>query len=343
MIDRMPRPRPPYLHREPTRHGGHVWYVRVGKGKRIRIREEFGTEAFTQAYQDAVTGKTRPASEAPSKETLGWLIARYKESSAWLALSDATRRQRDCILRQVLSTAGREPLSAIDRKAIIAGRERRASTPFQARHFVATMRGLFKWAVDAEMVAADPTDGVKVVRPRTDGFPAWDDADVERYEKRWPLGTRERVMFEIFRCTGLRRGDAAKLGRPHVTKGIIAIDTEKTGTRVTLPMLPELARAIAAGPAGGLTYIASADGRPMRKEVVGNLFGDACRAAGVKKSAHGLRKYAAALLASRGATVAQLDAIFGWDGGRMAAHYTKSAEREGLAKSGMQKLLRKRK
>jgi hypothetical protein len=32
-----------------------------------------------------------------------------------------------------LETAGNEPLSRIDRKAIIAGRERRAHTPFQAR------------------------------------------------------------------------------------------------------------------------------------------------------------------------------------------------------------------
>jgi len=37
MIENMPRPRPPHLHRETTRHGKHAWYVRIGKGKRVRI------------------------------------------------------------------------------------------------------------------------------------------------------------------------------------------------------------------------------------------------------------------------------------------------------------------
>ena len=54
---------------------------------------------------------------------------------------------------------------------------------------------------------------------------------------------------------------------------IITIDTEKTGTRVTIPMLPVLARTLKAGPIGDLAYIVAADGKPMSKEVVGNLFG----------------------------------------------------------------------
>ena len=49
-------------------------------------------------------------------------------------------------------------------------------------------------------------------------------------------------MFDIFLYTGLRRGDAARLGKQHVRKDVIEIDTEKTGTRVVIPMLPELAR-----------------------------------------------------------------------------------------------------
>jgi hypothetical protein len=52
----------------------------------------------------------------------------------------------------------------------------------------------------------------------------------------------------------------------------------------------------------------------MTKESFGNAFSEACRAAGVKKSAHGLRKI--------GATpVAQLNAIFGWSGSQMASLY----------------------
>jgi integrase len=338
----MPRPRPPHLHREINRHGTAVWYVRVGKGPRIRLRAEFGTPEFQAAYQDAVAGKIKPKENGPVSGTIAWYVARYRDSSAWLSLSLATRRQRENILRQVLSTAGTEPLARIDRKAIIAGRERRAITPFQARHFLDTMRGFFQWALENEHVKSDPTEGVKISKPKTDGFPAWTDDEIEQYERRWPRGTRERVMFDIFLYTGLRRGDAAQLGKQHVRAGIITINTEKTGTRVEIPMLPELARTLKAGPIGDLAYIATADGRPMSKEVVGNLFRQACRKAGIEKSAHGLRKSAATRAADRGATVAQLEAIFGWEGGRMASHYTKGANHKALAAAAMSKLSRQK-
>jgi integrase len=336
----MPRPRPPHLHRETTRHGKAVWYVRVGKGPRIRLRAEFGTAEFQVEYQDAVAGKIRTKDRGPIAGTLAWLVGQYRESSAWLALSIPTRRQRESILRQVLGTAGVEPIGRIDRQAIVAGRERRAATPFQARHFLYTMRGLFQWAVEAGQAKTDPTAGIAIKKPKTDGFPPWTDDEIAQYERCWPLSTRERVMFDIFRYTGLRRGDAAKLGKQHVRKSVITIDTEKTGTRVVIPMLPELAQTLKAGPIGDLAYIVSADGKPMTKEVVGNLFREACRKAGIEKSAHGLRKYAATVMANRGASVAQLEAIFGWEGGRMASYYTRSADRAKLARDAIKKLKR---
>jgi hypothetical protein len=42
--------------------------------------------------------------------------------------------------------------------------------------------------------------------------------------------------------------------------------------------------------------------------------------------------------ANNGATVAELEAIFGWQGGRMAALYTRAADRRRLAMAAMTKL-----
>ena len=47
----MPRPRPPHLQRQVTQHGKTVWYVRIGKGPRTRIRAEFGTPEFGAEYK----------------------------------------------------------------------------------------------------------------------------------------------------------------------------------------------------------------------------------------------------------------------------------------------------
>lgn len=336
MID-MPRPRPPYLHRETNRHGTVVWYVREGKGPRIRIKETYGTLEFDAAYQAAIKGEVTQTSPSASKGSLEWLWMLYRQTAAWTELSMATRGQRERIMRQVLKTSGNLPLSKITPRAIQLGIERRK--PYAGRHFVDTMRGMFKWAIGAQHVKDDPTAGKAVAKPKTKGFAAWTEEELEKYEAYWPLGTRERVMFGVYCFTGLRRGDAAKLGKQHIRHGVIAIDTEKTGTRVTIPVLPELAEIITAGPTGELSIIASKKGQPIRKEYLGTMFKEACKAAGIpNKSAHGIRKAAATRAANNGATVATLEAIFGWEGGQMASLYTRAADRRKLAAEHIGKL-----
>lgn len=338
----MPRPRPPHLHRETTRHEKTVWYVRVGKGPRIRLRSEFSSNAFDDEYRDAVAGNLQARKPTgPETGTLAWLIERYRETVAWTTLSIATRRQRENIFVHVLATAGTKPFTRIDAAAICAGRERRSSTPAQARNFLDAMRGLFRWAFEAKHVKVDPTLGVNnPPRPKGDGFIPWTEQHVAAYEARWPIGTRQRVWLDLLLYTGLRRGDVVRFGRQHVRDGVGSIKPEKSGGRVTvtLPILPVLQRSLEAGPCGDLTFVAGERGQPLTKESFGNMFRDACRAAGVPGSAHGVRKIAATTAANNGATVAQLEAIFGWSGGSMASLYTRAADRHRLAIEAMHKL-----
>jgi integrase len=320
--------------------------VRVDRGRRIRIRSEFGTSEFNAQYSAAVAGEVLADSKATvSKGTLAWLIARYRETSAWLDLSLATRRQRENIFKHVIATAGTKPAAQITKATIAAGRDRRAKTPAQARNFLDAMRGLFRWAVEAEHAASDPTLGVKnPVRPKSGGFQVWNEHEIALYEARWPIGTKERVWLDMLLYTGMRRGDVVLVGRPHVRDGVITLRTEKSGeiVEVTLPILPILARTLAAGPTGDLTFICGANGTPLKKESWGNAFREACRAASVQKSAHGVRKIAATRAADSGATEAQLEAIFGWHGGQMAALYTRAANRKRLSTAAMHTLANER-
>lgn len=140
----MPRPRPQYLQKQITRHGAVTWYVRVGRGSKIRIRGDYGSTDFWAAYQAAVLGKDVPVKATASTASLAWLFDRYREASAWKDLSLATRRQRENIMKKVLETAGNEPYSSISEATVASGRDRRSDTPAAGRHFVDTMRGLFK-------------------------------------------------------------------------------------------------------------------------------------------------------------------------------------------------------
>jgi hypothetical protein len=75
-MDEMPRPRPPYLSREVSRHGKPVWYVRRG-GKRIRLLAKYGTREFTAEYQAALVAH-QPATG-------------FRGTAAWQGRSESTR------------------------------------------------------------------------------------------------------------------------------------------------------------------------------------------------------------------------------------------------------------
>src|SRR5215475_11320903 len=72
----------------------------------------------------------------------------------------------------------------------------------------------------------------------------------------------------------------------------------------------------------------------IRSKHLATGFKRRCREAGIDAdlSAHGLRKLAATICAERGATEAQLMALFGWTTAKQAALYTKKINRAKLEK-----------
>lgn len=353
-MDDMPRPRPPHLQHEKTRHGKYVWVVRKGNGPRTRLRAPYGTPEFDEEYQAAIAGN--PLQGTPVRvpaTSLQWLWDAYREVDAWTGLASSTRRQRENIMLHVLKESGLKPYAAIRSQHIQAGLDRRSRTPAAARNFLDTMKGVFRWAKKRKYLRVDPTADADIEPPkrkRGKGFPAWTRDDVEAYKRKFPLGTRQRVWLDVLLYTGPRRGDAAIIGKQH-ERDIVAPDgsvsrvvqfkTEKSGelVTVTLPILPILQKTLDVGPTGDLAWICGARGKPFAKESFGNEFSEAARQAGIKKSAHGVRKIAATIAAENGATGPELDAIFGWvDGGRTSAIYIREANRIRLAAQGVSKM-----
>jgi len=334
-----PRPLPRHLHAE-HRHGRIDWYVRRGHGPRTRIFAAFDTPEFWAEYRAALEGTAPAAKRKASTGTLRWALDLYRSGGEWAQLAPATRKQRENIYINVLKTAGDTPLKDITREAIRNGRDRRAEHPGAANNFLKSMRPFFAWALDRGLVDTNPTEGVKALKLKGgEGFAVWSEDDIARFERHWPVGTRERLALDLLLYTGLRRGDVVRVGRQHVRDGVITIRTEKTGTVVDIPLLDPLAASIAATKTGDLAFLATSQGRPFVKESFANWFRIACKAAGCSGSAHGLRKAAATRVAEGGANDRALMALFGWSSSRMASHYTRSADRKRLAATAAVMLL----
>ena len=340
MIEDMPKRPLPYLQRE-DRGKTVSWYVRridpaTGNGPRIRIRGVYGSQEFMAQYNAALAGTAPSAQDKPAKGTLKWLIDAFTTSSEWYGLARETRKQLGYQFDRLAGSAGAKPLSDISPETIIVARDKRAARPSDANKFLKASRRLFAHGIVLGAIKSNPAVGVAKIKVETsgDGFHTWTEAELRQYEAFWKVGTRQRLAFDILRYTGLRKGDAVKLGWQHVTEGVIQIRTSKTGQLVELPMLWPLATSIKATPTGEMTFLVTAKGTPFGKESFGMWFLRACRAAKVPGSAHGIRKATASEIAELGGTESQLNSFFGWaEGSRESATYTKKARRKTMARA----------
>jgi integrase len=345
----MPRPRLRYVQREVTRHGKVVWYFRRDKtSPRHQLPGDYYSPEFIARYNELFADPAAPAkvNRGGPAGTLAWLWAEYRKSADWSRLAPATRRQRENIMLHVLEKGGHAPYEAVTKRKIMEARDARQATPAAANNFLKTMSGLFTWAVEAEYLDRSPVTGVKKLELVGEGHTPWTVEDVALYRARWPIGTRQRVALEVYVNTGLRRGDACRVGRQNLDKGVLTIVTEKSrrggkakGVSVHVPLLPCLQEAIAAGPVGDLVFIVGERGQPYTKESLGNMFREWCDLAGVTKSAHGIRKLCAAKAADGGATEKELQALFGWTTNEQSGTYTASANNKRLAYAAAMKLL----
>ena len=336
----MPRPRLPNLHREKTRHGKMIWVHRVGHGRRTPIWAEFGTPEFNDAYRAAALGQPVVGKRAASRGTIKWLIDLYRASPAWAALKPATRKGRETVLDHLVAKVGHDDVEDLTREEI--ERNMATKTLSMANLTLNTLRTLFTWAIEAKHVEENPAAAVRYLKPvRANpddelGHKTWTEADLAQFEATYPLGGWKRLAYSVILYTGLRVGDAARLGRQHVQKdGTIQIRTEKTGATVYLPILPPLRQALDAGPhgrAGELAFITGPRGHAWGKAHLGDQFAEAAEQAGlVGCTAHGLRKASATRCAEAGATVNQMMAMFGWVRPDMAIKYTFGASKKLMA------------
>lgn len=353
----MAKPRAPHIERFKTRHGKLIWYFRVGKGPRSPLPGLYGSEEFWKAYHAALQEHQAKPVEPVSK-TLGWLLKQFEQSSKYKSAAGETKKQLKYQFAKMRERGADDvPLSVITVARVTANRDKRADKISDANKYVKACRKLFAWAVENGHLRSNPARDVALLKPKVredgqEGFLTWTEEEAAAYEARWPVGSRERLAFDLLVYTGLRRSDIVRLGRQHLKNGVLTIKTQKSvnsgrPVEVSIRVLPALARSIAAADTGILTFLRTMNRKDKNgsfsRESFGTWFKKACKTAGVDeggKAAHGLRKIAAVRCAENGATELELNAMFGWrDGSRESAKYVQQANRKRLSLAAGNKLL----
>ncbi len=341
----------PYLMSDHDRHGNRRLYARKN-GRKIRLREKPGTEAFVQAYADALTAIERadgvnkhPITKGAPAGTLGWLAACYFASGEFRNLDLASQRTRRLIIEDCLREPRKPgssdlmrdcPISLISAAHVKMLRDRKAGKAGAGNNRRKYLSSMFGWAVDCGLMRSNPAREVRRIRYASAGFHTWTVAEVRQFAERHPIGTKARLALALLLFLGVRRGDVVTLGRQHVRGAWLRHVPRKTRYKrqdvSEKPVLPALADIIAKSPAGSLTFLETDFGRPFTANGFGNWFRSRCDEAGLHHcSAHGLRKAGATIAAENGATDRQLMALYDWTSEKQANVSTAAANRTRLA------------
>lgn len=318
----------------------HYWYFRRN-GRYWRLPGAPGSPEFMAAYTtllgETAVQRSPKRSQGHPAGSMGALVTEYYGSPAFQNLKPASQRVYRMVLDELRAKAGDNPVALLERRHIIAGHERRASTPAMANLWARVMQVLMAFAVDRGYRRDNPALRIKAYRIGT--HRAWTPDELARFEQHWPQGSMQRRAYALALYTGQRRGDLANMTKANRRGGEIKVTQEKTGAEVFIPEHPDLTAELARGDQH-ISLLVDAAGAAFSKQQLGRWFADAIHDAGLPDDCvlHGLRKTAAKTLAEAGCTAHEIMAITGHKSLTEVQRYCDAARQKVSAKAAILKL-----
>src|SRR5580704_7296409 len=245
----MPRRLPPFVECWRDRHRKVRVYFRKDRGPRIPLPNSIGSDAFNRAYQAALAGQLAPVREGHARAaagTIGALIVHYKQSAVYIGLRDTTKQGYLSRIEAIGMRHGHRTVAGLSRERIVTAiLQPYADRPGAALSILKMLRVLIRHAIDIGWLKHDPSLGIK--RPKIQRIRSWTEEEIETYRNRWPLGTKQRLAFELFLNTGQRRSDVVRMAWPHIKADRkIVVLQQKTKRRLLIPLHRDLLAALAA-------------------------------------------------------------------------------------------------
>lgn len=333
----MPRRLPPFVERNHVKGKTYLSFRR-NKGPRTRLPDDPTSEEFREAYAALLVSEApvRAKHSRAKPGTIAALIVSYKASSAYLdELRVTTKASYSTPIEYLRTAHGERTVSGLTKERI----EEKILKPFADRpgqrlSVLKLLRILIGHAMSMTppWLSHDPSKGIK--RPKTREIRAWNDVEMAAFERRWPLGTKQRTAYELMLNVGAARSDVHAITWRQFEDGEASYSRSKTGVGVNTDQTARLRAALAAWPRKHVTILNTEYGKPYSVKGFGNFMRDAITAAGLPLDCkpHGLRKTLGRRLADAGATANDIMALLGHKTLAEAQRYTREADRKRAGK-----------
>jgi integrase len=270
------------------------------------------------------------------------IVAYYQSAAFGDGLAASTQGWRRRCLEKFRAEMGDLSLRKVERRHV----QKYVSLIPKAgnqRNMGQTLTHFFQYCADTALIADNVADGIKRAKmKKTGGIRPWDEADVEAYKARHPLGSKARLALALYLNFGVRKSDVVRIGPRDIVGGALSnFQPQKTsrtgGVRINVPLLAETVEAIQATPVTGAgSYLVTAFGKPFTANGFGNKMRDWCDQAGLPEcSSHGLRKLLLIRLAELGLNTETIMAISGHKNRAEVDTYVAAFNRKKMAAMGM--------
>lgn len=346
------------------RHGKTRWRLRRSGHKDVMLPGEPHTQDFDDAFQRAILGQPAPIIPMPGAASPKSLKAAYrilKTTDEWLALDDKSQTRYRQTIERILSLSvggkavlGDGPVEDLKRSHVKTVLSTFRDTPHMEKIVLICLRKLIVVAIDEEWIEVDPT--YKMARnPQTDGHRAWPASIMTKFEKHWPIGSRQRTAYALALWLGNRASDVVRLKWSDLTtkhvmeNGLVAsvegfefvqFKGRKRGKSLFLPITPMLAEALAPLPRDTETVLVSSRGKGYADGSLSVRMAGWCAEAGIEPgyTMHGLRKALGVKMAEADASTRQLMEMLGHSNIAFAELYSREASQVRLAVQAMDKV-----
>lgn len=299
-----------YVTRRVNRGGEIRWYWQRPGHPLTRLPDDRADRlAVTERLNSRADG-ARAA--APGPDTIGGLIAGYRDSDDYLELAPGTLKYYRRYLRDIEALGPRLPFASFTRRAVVNYIESYPK-PHQRRQAAAVLKNLFKLARYRGLVTVDETVGLRLraTKPRDR---VWSDDEIGR----WLDAARNEdphmtTGFLILQFTAQRPNDVLLMSWPHYSGSVIRLRQQKTNALLDVPVHPVLIEHFdGIARSSNSLMIVSYRGRAVKYARFNERFRRIAERAGIEGAqARDLRRTAMLRMAEAGATVPQIASVSG--------------------------------
>lgn len=314
---------------------GTVKTYRYATSTGARIESDPQSWSFKMDLMD----EERHASRGPTVEAL---IARYRKSMDFRDLAPKSKVLYEGVMLHWLDAGANFYVKDLTRSQIAEMRDELLDTPGKAAQFVSFTKRLLNFAVDHDMIEANPA--ARLRKPRLGTIKRWPEAKIDPTIQSLPGYLALPCWIALY--AGQRVSDIIGMDWSCYDGQTLVLSQQKTrqgenDERMVVPVHPRLKAILDAQEARVGPISTNSKGEPwVNRTSYTSVLRYHLDELGMEGySIHGLRKSAASRMAEAGCSSKQIAAVLGHKTLAMVELYTREAEQKRLAQEAMKKLV----